>query len=166
MNTTHKKPTENRARANARLAGVQALYQMEAASVSVETVIAEFCAFRLDGEIEGSNLHKADRDYFTRLVRGVVEAQDRIDHYIESNLAKNWKLARLDATARAILRAGVYELIDRADTPVAVVIDEYVEIANAFFDGDEPGFVNGVLDAAAKSARQGEIADAGLDGGR
>lgn len=151
-------PTGDRKdRTAARLAAVQALYQMEAAGAGVESVIREFNAHRLGADIEGVSIHDADAEFFADIARGVIESQRRIDPVIERNLAKNWTLARLDATARAILRAGVFELSRRADVPYRVVIDEYVEIANAFFDGDEPRFINGVLDAAAREARAEEI---------
>jgi N utilization substance protein B len=134
------------ARSSARLAAVQALYQMETSGAGVESVIAEFIEHRLDG---------ADGGHFADILRGVVERQRKIDPLIDRHLAKHWTLARLDATARAILRAGVYELIARDDIPAAAAIDEYVELARAFFDdGDEPRFINAVLDAAAREARR------------
>ena len=145
------------ARSAARLAAVQALYQMETTGLGVETTIREFEEFRLGGEIEGDRLHKADVTFFGVLVRGAVETQGRLDPYLQRRLAKGWKLSRIDATARAILRAALFELIRRPDVPVRVVIDEYLDIANAFFDGDEPAFINGVLDAAAKDARSDEL---------
>ncbi len=150
-----------RDRSAARLAAVQALYQMEASGAGVETVVAEFCAHRLGGEIEGEALIDADDEFFAALVRGAVNAQSRIDPYIERKLAKGWKLARLDATARAILRVALFELADRADVPFRVVIDEYLDIANAFFEGDEPQFINAILDAAARETRSDEFAAAG-----
>ena len=145
------------ARSAARLAAVQALYQMEAAGQGVEATIREFEEFRIGQDLEGEKLHPADRAFFADILRGVVDAQDRLDPYLERQLAKGWRLPRLDATARAILRAGLYELVRRADVPAKVVIDEYLDIANAFFDGDEPKFINGVLDAAAHQARADEI---------
>ncbi|MBT8473176.1 MAG: transcription antitermination factor NusB [Marinicaulis sp.] len=145
------------ARSAARLAAVQALYQMETAGAGVDATITEFEDFRLGGEIEGDQLHRADKVFFADILRGAVETQRRIDPYIERQLAAGWKLSRIDATARAILRAGLYELIRRADVPYKVVIDEYINIANAFFDGDEPKFINGVLDAAAREARSDEL---------
>ena len=153
--------TDHRARTLARLAAVQALYQMEATGAGVEAVIAEFEAHRLDGEIDGVALAGADPVFFADIARGVVEAQRRIDPQIEKNLADKWTLSRLEATARAILRSGVYELMRRADVPPRVVIDEYVEIAHAFFDGPEPQFVNAVLDAVARAARGDELDDRG-----
>ncbi len=147
----------NHARTAARLAAVQALYQMETAGTGVEAVIREFVAHRLGADIEGAPIHEADAGFFADVVRGVVASQRRIDPYIESQLAEKWTLSRLDATARAILRAALFELTMRADIPFRVVIDEYVEIAKAFFgDGDEPRFINAVLDAAARDARPGE----------
>ncbi|NOX94124.1 MAG: transcription antitermination factor NusB [Alphaproteobacteria bacterium] len=146
------------ARSAARLAAVQALYQMETTGQGVEATIAEFSEFRLGGEIEGERLHKADAVFFADILRGTVETQNRLDPYLERNLASGWKLSRLDATARAILRAGLYELIRRPDVPYKVIINEYIDVANAFFDGEEPKFINGVLDAAAQAARSDELA--------
>lgn len=149
---------DNRERTAARLAAVQALYQMETSGVGVESVILEFAAHRLGRDIDGVAIHEADQAFFEDVVRGVVEGQRRIDPYIERRLAKNWTLSRLDATARAILRSALYELTQRPEIPFRVVIDEYVELARAFFDdGDEPAFINGVLDAAAREARAGDI---------
>ena len=145
------------ARSAARLAAVQALYQMEASGQGVEATIREFEHYRIGEELEGARLHKADTAFFADILRGAVETQARLDPYLERHLASGWKLSRLDATARAILRAGLYELIRRADVPGKVVISEYLDIANAFFDGDEPGFINGVLDAAARDARRDEL---------
>ena len=145
------------ARSAARLAAVQALYQMETAGQGVEATIREFQDHRLGGEVDGAVLHKADAAFFADILRGAVEAQARLDGYLERSLAKGWRLARIDATARAILRAGLYELIRRPDVPARVAIDEYMNIANAFFSGDEPAFVNGVLDKAARAARADEM---------
>ena len=144
-------------RSAARLAAVQALYQMESAGQGVEATIREFTEFRLGGEIEGEKLHKADAAFFSDILRGAVETQSRLDPYLQRQLAEGWRLSRLDATARAILRAGLYEMVRRPDVPYKVVINEYMDIAQAFFEGDEPGFINAVLDAAAKEARGDEV---------
>jgi N utilization substance protein B len=140
-------------RSVARLAAVQALYQMEVSSVGVEHVIREFTDHRFDRDIEGETLASADEGFFAELVRGVVSEQGRVDGVIARHLAQNWRLERLDATVRAILRAGAYELANRPDVPTEVAIDEYVEVAKSFFEGAEPGFVNGALDAVAKDVR-------------
>lgn len=142
-----------RARTVARLAAVQALYQMEIASAGVEAVIREFCDHRFDSDLDGERLAEADEAFFAELVRGVVGHQARIDHAIAARLAQGWRLDRLDATLRAILRAGAFELMERPDVPLEVAIDEYVEIGKCFFEGPEPGVVNGVLDGIAKEAR-------------
>ncbi len=141
------------ARGEARMAAVQALYQMDISGAGVESVILEFMTHRFGTTAEGFALGEPDRDLFARILRGVVSGQKRIDRMIESLLSTNWTLSRLDSTARAILRAGVYELVDEPMTPSAVTIDQYVEVAKAFFEGDEPSFVNGVLDAAARSLK-------------
>jgi len=140
-------------RSVARLAAVQALYQMEAGGAGVEAVIREFSEHRFDRDIEGLTMSGADEAFFADLVRGVVEAQAQIDKAIVRRLAEGWRLERLDATVRAILRSGAFELAHRPDVPLEVVIDEYVELAKSFFEGPEPGFVNGALDAVAQDVR-------------
>lgn len=147
-------------RSVARLAAVQALYQMEVSSIGVESVIREFTDHRFDRALEGvegegDTLASADEGFFAELVRGVVAEQKRVDAAIAKRLAENWRLERVDATVRAILRAGAYELIYRADVPTEVAIDEYVDVAKSFFEGAEPGFVNGALDAVARDVRTG-----------
>jgi N utilization substance protein B len=141
------------ARSVARLAAVQALYQMEVSSAGAEAVIREFSEHRFDRDLEDVTLAGADEAFFADLVRGVVGNQKEVDVAIARRLAQGWRLERLDATVRAILRAGAYELAHRADVPTEVVIDEYVELAKSFFDGPEPGFVNGALDAVAQDVR-------------
>lgn len=140
------------ARSVARLAAVQALYQMEVSGAGAEAVVREFSDHRFDRDLEGHVLARADEDFFAKVVRGVVADQTEIDHAIVRRLAEGWRLERIDATLRAILRAGAWELMRRADVPHEVAIDEYVEIAKSFFEGPEPGFVNGALDGIARDA--------------
>jgi N utilization substance protein B len=142
------------ARSVARLAAVQALYQMEVSSVGAEAVIREFSEHRFDRDIDDMTLAGADEAFFADLVRGVVAHQGEVDKAVAKRLAQNWRLERIDATVRAILRAGAYELTHRADVPTEVVIDEYVELAKSFFEGPEPGFVNGALDGVAQDVRR------------
>jgi N utilization substance protein B len=148
---------KRQARSVARLAAVQALYQMETGGAGVEAVIREFCDHRfdrdIDREIEGARLAQADEGFFADLVRGVVADQAPIDKAVRRRLAADWRLERIDATVRALLRAGAYELMRRPDVPAEVAIDEYVEIAKSFFDGPEPAFVNAALDAIARDER-------------
>jgi N utilization substance protein B len=144
---------ERRARTIARLAAVQALYQMELAGAGVETVIQEFSDHRFDADLEGEPLAEADQAYFAEIVRGVVAHQSALDSAIIARLAEGWKLDRIDATVRAILRSGAFELAHMPDTPHEVVIDEYVELAKAFFDPSEAKFVNAALDGIARDAR-------------
>ena len=141
-------------RSVARLAAVQALYQMETAGAGAEAVIREFGDHRFDRDVEGVRLARADEAFFAALVRGAVTEQAPIDRAISSRLAKGWRLERIDATARAILRAGAFEVMRRTDVPTEVAIDEYVEIAKSFFDGPEPGFINAALDAIARDERR------------
>lgn len=141
------------ARRAARMAAVQALYQMEMSGASTEAVTDDFRAGRLPREDGGPVDGETDLDLFKTLVENAVDRQLTIDRAIARRLSAGWRLERLDSVARAILRAGAVELEQRADIPIAVVIDEYVEIAKAFFDGPEPGFINATLDACAKDLR-------------
>ena len=145
---------QRRARTVARLAAVQALYQMELAGEGVETVITEFSNHRFDADIEGEPLAEADEVWFADIVRGVIKDQRDIDTAVKARLASNWRLERLDATLRALLRSGAWELIKHPETPREVVIDEYVELAKAFFDDAEARFVNAALDGVAKDTRK------------
>ncbi|MFA1623329.1 transcription antitermination factor NusB [Rhizobium mongolense] len=140
-------------RGAARLAAVQALYQMDIGGTGVLEIVAEYEAHRLGQEIDGETYLKADAAWFRSIVSGVVREQLRLDPLIASALQDDWALSRLDSTVRAILRAGVFELLDRKDVPVAVIVTEYVEIAQAFFEDDEPKLVNAVLDRIAKQLR-------------
>ena len=142
------------ARSVARLAAVQALYQMEVSSAGAEAVIREFTEHRFERDTDDMTLAAADEAVFADLVRGVVGEQKTVDAAIARRLAQGWRLERIDATVRAILRAGTYELVHRTDVPTEVVIDEYVELAKSFFEGPEPGFVNGALDAVAQDVRR------------
>lgn len=149
----HLSARERRARTVARLAAVQALYQMELAGTGVEAVIREFSDYRFDADIEGEPLAEADEAWFADVVRGVVAGQREIDAAITARLASNWRLERIDSTLRALLRAGAYELRDKPEAPREVVINEYVELAKAFFDPAEAKFVNAALDGVARDAR-------------
>jgi transcription antitermination protein NusB len=140
-------------RSVARLAAVQALYQMEVSGAGVDSVIREFGEHRFDRDVEGERLAAADEAFFAELAKGVVTNQAKVDQGIVKRLASGWRLERLDATARAVLRAGAFELMYRQDVPTEVVINEYVEIAKSFFEGPESGFINGALDAIARDAR-------------
>ncbi len=147
-------------RTAARLAGVQALYQMELAGTDLQDLIGEFSIYRFGPKAEDAALRDADRDFFSTIVRGVVRRQREIDPQIDRQLAEGWRLTRIDAILRAILRAGVFELIERSDVPARVTISEYINVAHAFFSGEEPRVVNAVLDKLAKQIRASEFPDA------
>ena len=149
----------SRSRSAARLAAVQALYQQEMEGTPLPRLIKEFHDHRLGAVIEDAHYVDAERDFFDDLVTGVEARRAEIDGVIAAKLASGWSLDRLDRAMRAILRAGTYELLARADVPVGSVISEYVDVAHAFFDKRESGFVNGLLDAIAKEARPRAGAD-------
>jgi transcription antitermination protein NusB len=145
--------TRSRSRSAARLAAVQALYQHEMEGTPVARLLHEFHEHRLGATIEDETYHEAERDFFDDIVTGVGARRDEIDALIRARPAEGWSLERLDRPMRAILRAGAYELLARPDVPVGSVISEYVDVAHAFYDKRESGFVNGLLDAVAKAAR-------------
>ena len=140
-------------RSAARLAAVQALYQMEMEATPLAKLLHEFHQHRLGATIEDATYADAETDFFDDVVSGVDARREEIDGLITDRLAEGWSLGRLDRPMRAILRAGTYELIARPDVPAASVISEYIDVAHAFFDKRETGFVNGLLDAIAKTAR-------------
>lgn len=141
------------ARSAARLAAVQALYQHDMEGTPQALLLDEFHLHRLGAEIEDMQFAQAEVAFFDDIVKGVFARHEEIDARLSEKLATGWKLERLDKTMLQILRAGAYELIARADVPVATVISEYVDVAHAFFEPREAKFVNGVLDAVAKAVR-------------
>src|SRR5919199_4783311 len=148
------KPAE---RSAARLAAVQALYQMDVSGKGVIDAFAEFEAFWIGREVEGVAFQPSDIEFFRNVLSGVVENQRAIDKRIDAALASGWPLTRIEAVLRAILRAGAYELMFRKDVPARVVISEYVDVAHGFYAEDEPGLVNAVLDTLAREVRPGEL---------
>jgi transcription antitermination protein NusB len=142
-----------RSRSTARLAAVQALYQQEMEGTPLPKLLDEFHQHRLGKEIEEVRYADAEVSFFDDLVKGVDARRAEIDAAITARLAEGWNLERLDRPMRQVLRCGTYELIARIDVPTATVISEYVDVADAFYDKREKGFVNGLLDAVAKAVR-------------
>lgn len=142
-----------KARAAARLAAVQALYQLDMEATPLASLLDEFHRHRLGAEIEGDQYADAESAFFDDIVRGVAVRRDELDALLSERLADGWKIERLDKTMLQILRAGAWELLARADVPTATAISEYVDVAHAFFESREAKFVNGVLDAVAKGVR-------------
>jgi N utilization substance protein B len=147
------KAPQNQARAAARLAAVQALYQFEMEHPPLPSLLDEFHQHRLGAEIEEMQFAAAETAFFDDIVKGVIARRDEIDAALSARLAEGWRLERLDKTMLQILRAGAYELIARADVPTGTAIGEYLDVAHAFFDAREAKFVNGVLDGVAKAVR-------------
>ena len=145
-------------RGAARLSAVQALYQMELGGASLPEIVTEFETHRLGKELDGEQYRDADAAFFREIVGGVVAGQRDLDPAIDAALSGDWPLPRVDATLRAILRAGAFELASRPDVPARVVITEYVDVAKAFFEGEVPAMVNAVLDALARNLRPAEFA--------
>ena len=146
-------PKRSRARSAARLAAVQALYQQEMEGTPTPLLLNEFHTHRFGQTIDDVTMIDAEMDFFDDVVRGVTARTEEIDGKITARLAEGWKLDRLDRSMRAILRAGTYELLARPDVTVGTVIDEYLDIAHAFFGEKDVKFVNGLLDALAKEVR-------------
>ena len=145
-------------RAAARLAAVQALYQMDLTGKGVADSLAEFESFWIGREIEGERYLPAERSLFRLIVEGVLAHQRELDPKIDQLLADGWPLKRIESVMRATLRAGAFELMIGKDVPVKVVISEYVNIAHAFFDREEVAMVNAVLDRLGHETRADEFA--------
>jgi transcription antitermination protein NusB len=153
-------PAEDRKanrRGAARLAAVQALYQMDIAGTGLNDILAEFESHWIGREVEGAQYLPAEAAFFRDVVSGVVREQRKLDPLIDNVLSQGWPLKRIEAIMRAVLRAGAYELEQRSDVPARVVVAEYVDVANAFVDRDETGMVNAVLDQIARQLRAGEF---------
>ncbi len=144
-------------RGAARLAAVQALYQMDIAGAGINDIFAEFESHWLGNEVEGDTYLPAEAAFFRDVVAGVVRDQNKLDLLLDEALSKGWPLKRIDAILRAVLRAGAYELDHRKDGPARVVIKEYVDVAYAFVEGEETGLVNAVLDQIARQFRASEF---------
>ncbi|MBN8913800.1 MAG: transcription antitermination factor NusB [Rhizobiales bacterium] len=168
MTVPRKKKTTGDApkpRTVSRMAAVQALYQMDLAGTDAGEVIAQFMAAKpapADDKAEAdrealTDLEGADATFFADVVKGVVRRQREIDPLVDQQLRTGWRLVRVDSILRAILRGGVFELLERSDVPARVTINEYINIAKAFFEADEPKVVNGVLDRIAHKVRAKEF---------
>jgi N utilization substance protein B len=144
-------------RGAARLAAVQALYQMDMVGTGLNEILAEFESHWIGREVEGAQYLPAEAAFFRDIVSGVVREQRDLDPLIDDALSKSWPLKRIEAILRAALRAGAYELIHRSDVPARVVVAEYADVAAAFVERDETGMVNAVLDQLARRLRAGEF---------
>lgn len=147
--------SKTQARSAARLAAVQALYQHDMDATPLPRLLTEFHHHRLGATVEDAEYARADTPFFDDLVKGALARADEIDAAIVARLADGWTLDRLDKAMKAILRAGTYELIARPDVPKGAVVNEYVDVAKAFFDAREAGFVNGLLDSIGSAVRVG-----------
>ncbi|HEX4409892.1 MAG TPA: transcription antitermination factor NusB [Xanthobacteraceae bacterium] len=153
----NNEPRKANKRGAARLAAVQALYQMDLAGAGLNEIMAEFESYWLGGEVEGVQYLPAEAAYFRDIVGGVVREQTKLDPQIDAALTKGWPLKRVETVLRAVLRAGAYELAYRNDVPARVVTAEYVDVAQAFVDKEETGMINAVLDALAHQWRAAEF---------
>jgi transcription antitermination protein NusB len=154
-------PSNHDRRANkrgaARLAAVQALYQMDLAATPLHEILTEFESHWMGREVEGEQYLPAEAAFFREVVGGVVAEQRKLDPLIDVALAHGWPLKRIETVLRAILRAGAYELDKRRDIPARVIVSEYVDVAHAFVEKDETGLINAVLDQIARQLRAGEF---------
>jgi transcription antitermination protein NusB len=155
--TNHHDARKVTRRGAARLAAVQALYQMDIAATGINEILAQFERHWIGQEVEGEQYLPAERAYFRDLVNGVIEEQRRLDPMIDEALQSGWPLKRIEALLRALLRAGAYELDRKRDIPARVIMAEYVGIADAFVDRDETGMVNAVLNQIARQLRAEEF---------
>lgn len=145
----------------ARLAAVQALYQIELTGQATESVLGEFVKHRFGQEIDGDRYVAAEPTLFADIVRGTVQRRPEVDEMVRRCLDPRFPLERIELLLRAILRAGAYELLAHADVHPLIIINEYVDVTHAFFAGREPAMVNGVLDHLARVLRPDELATPG-----
>jgi transcription antitermination protein NusB len=150
-------PRKANKRGAARLAAVQAFYQMDLAGTGLNEILAEFESHWLGGEVEGAQYRPAEVAFFRDIVGGVLREQTLLDPQIDAALTRGWPLKRIETVLRAVLRAGAYELACRRDVPAQVVVSEYVDVASAFVDRDETGMINAVLNELARQARPNEF---------
>lgn len=141
----------------ARLLAVQALYQMAVGDQSARDVLQEFLQHRVEEDIEGLKHASVNRELLAELVEGVAKEVADLDDMIAAVLDEDWTLERLEILLHALLRVATFELAERLEVPARVVISEYVDLANAFFDGRETAFVNGLLDRLAHVLRAEEF---------
>jgi N utilization substance protein B len=144
-------------RSAARLAAVQALYQMDIAGTSLPDTLTEYENHWIGQEVEGQSYPDAEAAYFRDIVGGVLREQRTLDPMVDDVLSRGWPLKRVETVLRAVLRAGAYELNHKPDVPARVVVSEYVDVAGAFLDREETGMVNAVLDGLARRLRDGEF---------
>jgi transcription antitermination protein NusB len=144
-------------RSAARLAAVQALYQMDIAGTPLPETLDEYERHWIGQEVEGESYPEAEAAYFRDIVAGVLHEQRVLDPMVDDVLSRGWPLKRVEAVLRAVLRAGAFELKHKPDVPARVVVSEYVDVAGAFLDREETGMVNAVLDGLARRLRDGEF---------
>jgi N utilization substance protein B len=154
--STAKRPDRGQRRSAARLAAVQALYEMDVAGAPADDVLAEFLKRRWQLNAEAEGMAEPDDAWLGDLVRGVSTGAQSLDELIKPALAGDLALERIETLLRMVLRAGAYELSAKPEVPAAVIIDEYVDVANAFFEGREAALVNGILDKLAQGLRPQE----------
>ena len=150
-------------RSAARLAAVQALYQMDIAATPLPDILSEYESHWIGRDVDGESYPEAEAAYFRDNVSGVLREQRTIDPVVDDVLARGWPLRRVEAVLRAVLRAGAYELMHRPEVPARVVVNEYVNVAGAFLDREETGMVNAVLDELARRLRAGEFVKPAAD---
>ncbi len=137
----------------ARLYAVQALFQMESSGQTVQAITREFESHRFGATYDEGEFVEGDVDHFRAIVASAVNWQAKIDQLTDRALVVKWPIDRIDPVLRALFRAAGAEFVDM-DTPPKVAINEYVDVAKAFFpEGKESKFVNAVLDHMAREAK-------------
>jgi N utilization substance protein B len=157
MTRAGKEDRKANRRGAARLAAVQALYQMDIAGAGINEILAQFESHWLGREVEGEQYLPVEAAFFRDIVTGVIAEQRKLDPLIDQVLSSGWPLKRIETILRAVLRAGAWELDKRRDIPARVVVSEYADVAHAFVDKEETGMINAVLDQLARHFRAAEF---------
>lgn len=148
-----KSKSSSNSSSTARLAAVQGLYEIEISGATLDSILIDFLESRWSSVPDEPELAPPDRKVFAALVRGVAENKPKLDEIILGAVDDQARFEREELLLKTILRAGVFELYRQPNVPLPVVIDEYVEMAHAFYAEKEPAFVNAVLDKLGKILR-------------
>lgn len=151
-----------RKKSSARLAAVQATYMAAYGQLPVDVVVQDFLSGKIGdylieedalGTEENVPVEPMDKEYFERLIRGVLADKENLEKSLNMFLSEGRSLESCDGTLQALLLCAMYEIANTRDLDAKVIIQEYVDMAYAFFSKNEPKMVNALLDQIAKQIR-------------
>ena len=139
-------------RTRSREAAFQILYRLdlEAEATKLPYPVGTALEQLVDGHFKHWDIADPSHEFAKQLIYGALRELAPIDELLSSG-SSNWKLSRMAAVDRTLLRLGAYEILYCKDIPASVTINEYIEMAKLFGTAETAGFVNGILDSIAKS---------------